>query len=142
MLRLFRNLKIAEKLLLTELAMTLSMLLVFSIFALGNHYHNLRTHMAEGVLLQMNVVTTSIGPAVMFGDHDDDRVGESRQPLLCSKAIGKCFIFFLLPGLVGAASPSGFPPLLCVDQWQEMEGAVLGYIASPINPQISGAYYN
>jgi c-di-GMP phosphodiesterase len=68
MLRLFRNLKIAEKLLLTELAMTLSMLLVFSIFALGNHYHNLRTHLAEGILLQMNVVTTSIGPAVMFGE--------------------------------------------------------------------------
>ena len=70
MLRLFRNLKIAEKLLLTELAMTLSMLLVFSIFALGNHYHNLRTHLAQSILLQMNVVTTSIGPAVMFGELD------------------------------------------------------------------------
>lgn len=68
MLKLFRNLKIAQKLLLTELAMTLSMLLVFSIFALGSHYHNLRSHLVESVLLQMNVVGTSIGPAVMFGE--------------------------------------------------------------------------
>lgn len=68
MLRLFRNLKIAEKLLLTELAMTLSMLLVFSIFALGNHYHNLRSHLTQSILLQMNVVGTSIGPAIMFGE--------------------------------------------------------------------------
>jgi c-di-GMP phosphodiesterase len=68
MLRLFRNLKIAEKLLLTELAMTLSMLLVFSIFALGNHYHDLRTHLIQNILVQMNVVATSIGPAVMFDE--------------------------------------------------------------------------
>ncbi len=68
MLRLFRNLKIAEKLLLAELAMTLSMLLVFSIFALGSHYHNLRSHLTQSILLQMNVVGTSIGPAVMFGE--------------------------------------------------------------------------
>ncbi|SDK54882.1 diguanylate cyclase (GGDEF) domain-containing protein [Methylophilus rhizosphaerae] len=68
MLTLFRNLKIAEKLLLTELAMTLSMLLVFSIFALGNHYHNLRSHLTQNILLQMNVVGTSIGPAVMLGE--------------------------------------------------------------------------
>lgn len=49
-----------------------------------------------------------------------EELPESRQPLLCSKAIGKCFIFFFLPGLVGAASPPlapqlplpGSPPLL------------------------------
>lgn len=70
MLTLFRNLKIAEKLLLTELAMTLSMLLVFSIFALGNHYHNLRSHLTQNILLQMNVVSASIGPAIMAGKLD------------------------------------------------------------------------
>lgn len=68
MLKLFRNLKIAQKLLLTELAMTLSMLLVFILFAFGSHYHNLRSHLIRGILVQMNVVANSIGPAVLFGE--------------------------------------------------------------------------
>jgi c-di-GMP phosphodiesterase len=79
MLKLFRNLKIAEKLLLTELAMTLSMLLVFSIFALGSHYHNLRSHLTQSIVLQMNVVSTSIGPAVMFGELDS--AAKTLEPL-------------------------------------------------------------
>lgn len=68
MIRLLPHLKIAHKLLLTELVMTLSMLLVFIVFAFGSHYHSLRTHLIRDILVQMNVVANSIGPAVMFGE--------------------------------------------------------------------------
>ena len=68
MIRLLPHLKIAHKLLLTELVMTLSMLLVFIVFAFGSHYHSLRSHLIRDILVQMNVVANSIGPAVMFGE--------------------------------------------------------------------------
>jgi methyl-accepting chemotaxis protein len=41
---------------------------VFIVFAFGSHYHSLRTHLIRDILVQMNVVANSIGPAVMFGE--------------------------------------------------------------------------
>lgn len=68
MTKLLPHLKIAHKLLLTELVMTLSMLLVFIVFAFGSHYHNLRTNLIRDILVQMNVAAQSIGPAILMDE--------------------------------------------------------------------------
>lgn len=113
MLRLFRNLKIAEKLLLTELAMTLSMLLVFSIFALGNHYHNLRSHLTQSIFLQMNVVATSIGPAVMFGELGS--AAKTLEPLSDNNNIRTIVILDQQQHKLESLHPQHEPPL---SAWQ------------------------
>lgn len=68
MLTSLRNLKIAQKLLLTQLALMSSSLLVFLAIALGSQYHTQRTQLLRDVNTQMGVVAAAIGPAVMFDE--------------------------------------------------------------------------
>ncbi|MDP8567483.1 GGDEF domain-containing phosphodiesterase [Methylophilus aquaticus] len=68
MLTSLRNLKIAQKLLLTQLALMSSSLLVFLAIALGSQYHTQRAQLIRDINTQMSVVAAAIGPAVKFDE--------------------------------------------------------------------------
>lgn len=114
MFKLLPHLKIAHKLLLTELVMTLSMFLVFIVFAFGSHYHNLRTHLVRDILVQTQVVATSIGPAVMFGEVSS--LTKTLEPLTENQNIRSITIFNQHQQAIQQLTPQ-HPQSTAVWQW-------------------------